>query len=148
MGNQKVSSVLNQSFCQCCWLFPFSKFPFHKPSLFSYFKMHFHVRFLKMKSCALTIQRAWRATRAARTLRQQFLATRSAALKIQLAYRQYRARRILREVCLHWHSDVCHGYFKSFQYIWAIFVIRVQKYRKGGTSAKIVQVKGIQSSKY
>ncbi|XP_063263770.1 abnormal spindle-like microcephaly-associated protein [Prinia subflava] len=54
-------------------------------------------RFLKMKSCALTIQRAWRATRAARMLRQQFLATRSAAVQIQLAYRHYRARRLLRE---------------------------------------------------
>ncbi|RLW05915.1 hypothetical protein DV515_00005010 [Chloebia gouldiae] len=54
-------------------------------------------RFLKMKSCALTIQRAWRATCAARRLRQQFLATRSAAVKIQLAYRQYRARKLLRE---------------------------------------------------
>ncbi|TRZ18192.1 hypothetical protein HGM15179_008858 [Zosterops borbonicus] len=54
-------------------------------------------RFLKMKSCALTIQRAWRVTRTVRMLRQQFLATRSAAVKIQLAYRQYRARRLLRE---------------------------------------------------
>ncbi|NXL79237.1 ASPM protein, partial [Leptocoma aspasia] len=55
-------------------------------------------RFLKMKSCALTIQRVWRATRTAQMLRQQFLATRSAAVKIQMAYRQYRARRLLREV--------------------------------------------------
>ncbi|NWR48039.1 ASPM protein, partial [Regulus satrapa] len=54
-------------------------------------------RFLKMKSCALTIQRVWRATRAARMLRQQFLASRSAAVKIQQAYRQYRARKLLRE---------------------------------------------------
>ncbi|NXO70901.1 ASPM protein, partial [Phainopepla nitens] len=55
-------------------------------------------RFLKMKSCAFTIQRVWRATRTARMLRQRFLATRSAAVKIQLAYRQYRARRLLQEV--------------------------------------------------
>ncbi|NWW31518.1 ASPM protein, partial [Panurus biarmicus] len=55
-------------------------------------------RFLQLKSCALTIQRVWRATRAARVLRQQFLASRSAAVKIQVAYRHYRARRLLREV--------------------------------------------------
>ncbi|OXB68288.1 hypothetical protein ASZ78_016689 [Callipepla squamata] len=60
-------------------------------------KMHFLVRFLKMKLCVLTIQRRWRATLKARTVRLQFLATKNAAIKIQLAYRQYRARRLLRK---------------------------------------------------
>ncbi|NWQ73550.1 ASPM protein, partial [Columbina picui] len=55
-------------------------------------------RFLKMKSCALTIQRRWRATLTARMIQQQFLATKNAAVKIQLAYRQYRARKLLRKV--------------------------------------------------
>ncbi|KAM6199525.1 abnormal spindle-like microcephaly-associated protein [Sarcoramphus papa] len=54
-------------------------------------------RFLKMKLCALTIQRRWRATLTARMIRHQFLATKNAAVKIQLAYRQYRARRLLRK---------------------------------------------------
>ncbi|NXK12734.1 ASPM protein, partial [Herpetotheres cachinnans] len=54
--------------------------------------------FLKMKFCALTIQRRWRATLTARMIQHQFLATRNAALKIQLAYRQYRARKLLRKV--------------------------------------------------
>ncbi|NXV95028.1 ASPM protein, partial [Calonectris borealis] len=54
-------------------------------------------RFLKMKFCALTIQRRWRATLTARMIRHQFLATKNAAVKIQLAYRQYRARRLLRK---------------------------------------------------
>ncbi|NWS65941.1 ASPM protein, partial [Crotophaga sulcirostris] len=53
--------------------------------------------FLKMKSCALTIQRRWRATLTARRIRRQFLATKNAAVTIQLAYRQYRARRLLRK---------------------------------------------------
>ncbi|XP_072199461.1 abnormal spindle-like microcephaly-associated protein [Excalfactoria chinensis] len=65
-------------------------------------KSHFRAkqqrtRFLKMKFCALTIQRRWRATLTARTVRLQFLATKNAVLKIQLAYRQYRARRLLRK---------------------------------------------------
>ncbi|NWV62496.1 ASPM protein, partial [Malurus elegans] len=55
-------------------------------------------RFLKMKLCALTIQRVWRATRTAWMVRQQFLATKSAAVMIQSAYRQYRARRLLKKV--------------------------------------------------
>ncbi|NWX08941.1 ASPM protein, partial [Caloenas nicobarica] len=55
-------------------------------------------RFLKMKSCVLTIQRRWRATLTARMIQHQFLATKNAAVKIQLAYRQYRARRLLRKV--------------------------------------------------
>lgn len=97
--------------CSKTWLitallFQYLSKRFHKPSLFSYLKMHFHVRFLKMKSCALTIQRVWRATRAARMVRQQFLAMRSAAVKIQLAYRQYRARRLLRKVCFHLRSNM------------------------------------------
>ncbi|XP_074953315.1 abnormal spindle-like microcephaly-associated protein isoform X1 [Phalacrocorax aristotelis] len=54
-------------------------------------------RFLKMKFSALTIQRRWRATLAARMIRHQFMATKNAAVKIQLAYRQYRARRLLRQ---------------------------------------------------
>ncbi|NXH69326.1 ASPM protein, partial [Hydrobates tethys] len=54
--------------------------------------------FLKMKCCALTIQRRWRATLTARMIQHQFLATKNAAVKIQLAYRQYRARRLLRKV--------------------------------------------------
>jgi len=66
--------------------------------------MRFPVRFLKMKFCALTIQRRWRATLTARMIRHQFLATKNAAVKIQLAYRQYRARRLLRKVCVHLHS--------------------------------------------
>ncbi|KAF1604270.1 hypothetical protein FQV09_0002587, partial [Eudyptes chrysolophus] len=55
-------------------------------------------RFLKMKFCALTIQRRWRATLTARMIQHQFLATKNAAVKIQLAYRRYRARRLLRKV--------------------------------------------------
>ncbi|XP_028942434.1 abnormal spindle-like microcephaly-associated protein, partial [Antrostomus carolinensis] len=55
------------------------------------------IRFLKMKFCALTIQRRWRATLTARMIRYRFLATKNAAVKIQLAYRQYRARRLLRK---------------------------------------------------
>ncbi|NXJ86043.1 ASPM protein, partial [Trogon melanurus] len=55
-------------------------------------------RFLKMKCCALTIQRRWRATLAARVIRREFLATKAAAVKIQLAYRRHRARRLLRKV--------------------------------------------------
>ncbi|NXY71348.1 ASPM protein, partial [Glareola pratincola] len=55
-------------------------------------------RFLKMKFCALTIQRRWRATHTARMIRHQFLATKNAAVTIQLAYRQYRARRLKRKV--------------------------------------------------
>ncbi|KAK4820209.1 hypothetical protein QYF61_021714 [Mycteria americana] len=61
-------------------------------------------RFLKMKFCALTIQRRWRATLTARMIQHQFLATKNAAVKIQLAYRQYRARRLsqkkLQAACL------------------------------------------------
>ncbi|NWH75458.1 ASPM protein, partial [Piaya cayana] len=53
--------------------------------------------FLKVKSCALTIQRRWRATLTARMVRHQFLATKNAAVKIQLTYRQYRARTLLRK---------------------------------------------------
>uniref|UniRef100_A0A8C3PWG6 Abnormal spindle microtubule assembly n=1 Tax=Chrysolophus pictus TaxID=9089 RepID=A0A8C3PWG6_CHRPC len=53
--------------------------------------------FLKTKFSALTIQRRWRATLAARTVRLQFLATKNAVVKIQSAYRQYRARRLLRK---------------------------------------------------
>ncbi|NXW25427.1 ASPM protein, partial [Circaetus pectoralis] len=60
--------------------------------------------FLKMKFCALTIQRRWRATLTAQMIQHQFLATKNAAVKIQLAYRQYRARRLLRKVCFHLHS--------------------------------------------
>ncbi|XP_075616265.1 abnormal spindle-like microcephaly-associated protein [Balearica regulorum gibbericeps] len=60
--------------------------------------------FLKMKFCALTIQRRWRATLTARMIQHQFLATKNAAVKIQLAYRQYRARRLLRKVCFQLHS--------------------------------------------
>ncbi|XP_072722673.1 abnormal spindle-like microcephaly-associated protein isoform X2 [Ciconia boyciana] len=60
--------------------------------------------FLKMKFCALTIQRRWRATLTARMIQHQFLATKNAAVKIQLAYRQYRARRLsqkkLQAACL------------------------------------------------
>ncbi|OPJ77190.1 abnormal spindle-like microcephaly-associated protein [Patagioenas fasciata monilis] len=54
-------------------------------------------RFLKMKSCALTIQRRWRATLTARMVRHQFLAIKNAAVKIQLVYRQYRTKRLLRK---------------------------------------------------
>ncbi|NXO52732.1 ASPM protein, partial [Aramus guarauna] len=54
--------------------------------------------FLKMKFCAVTIQRRWRATLTTRMIQHQFLATKNAAVKIQLAYRQYRARRLLRKV--------------------------------------------------
>ncbi|KAM6305692.1 abnormal spindle-like microcephaly-associated protein, partial [Aegotheles albertisi] len=54
--------------------------------------------FLKMKFCALTIQRRWRATHTARVIRYQFLATKNAAVKIQLAYRQYRVSRLLRKI--------------------------------------------------
>ncbi|KAM6396614.1 LOW QUALITY PROTEIN: abnormal spindle-like microcephaly-associated protein [Pluvialis apricaria] len=53
--------------------------------------------FLKMRFCALTIQRRWRATLTARMIQRQFLATKNAAVTIQLAYRQYRARRLLRK---------------------------------------------------
>ncbi|XP_074894987.1 abnormal spindle-like microcephaly-associated protein isoform X2 [Buteo buteo] len=53
--------------------------------------------FLKMKFCALTIQRRWRATLTARMIQHQFLTTKNAAVKIQLAYKQYRARRLLRK---------------------------------------------------
>ncbi|NXL31090.1 ASPM protein, partial [Glaucidium brasilianum] len=53
-------------------------------------------RFLKMKFCAVTIQRRWRATLTARMIQHQFLATKNAAVKIQLAYRQYRAKRLLK----------------------------------------------------
>uniref|UniRef100_G1N215 Assembly factor for spindle microtubules n=1 Tax=Meleagris gallopavo TaxID=9103 RepID=G1N215_MELGA len=65
-------------------------------------KSHFRTKrqrtwFLKMKFCALTIQRRWRATLAARMVRLQFLATKNAVVKIQSAYRQYRARRLLRK---------------------------------------------------
>ncbi|XP_065698750.2 abnormal spindle-like microcephaly-associated protein isoform X2 [Patagioenas fasciata] len=55
-------------------------------------------RFLKMKSCALTIQRRWRATLTARMVRHQFLAIKNAAVKIQLVYRQYRTKRLLRKI--------------------------------------------------
>uniref|UniRef100_A0A8D2N976 Calponin-homology (CH) domain-containing protein n=1 Tax=Zonotrichia albicollis TaxID=44394 RepID=A0A8D2N976_ZONAL len=44
------------------------------------------------RSCALTIQRVWRATRTARRLRQQFLKHQAACL-IQSAYRGFKARR-------------------------------------------------------
>ncbi|NXP56286.1 ASPM protein, partial [Heliornis fulica] len=54
--------------------------------------------FLKMRFCVLTIQRRWRATLTARTIRHWFLVTKNAAVKIQLAYRQHRARRLLKEV--------------------------------------------------
>ncbi|XP_026709775.1 abnormal spindle-like microcephaly-associated protein [Athene cunicularia] len=54
-------------------------------------------RFLKMKFCAITIQRRWRATLTARMIQHQFLATKNAAVKIQLAYRQYRATRLLKK---------------------------------------------------
>ncbi|XP_042664025.1 abnormal spindle-like microcephaly-associated protein [Tyto alba] len=54
-------------------------------------------RFLKMKFCALAIQRRWRATLIAQKIQQEFLATKNAAVKIQLAYRQYSARRLLRK---------------------------------------------------
>ncbi|XP_059677650.1 abnormal spindle-like microcephaly-associated protein [Gavia stellata] len=54
--------------------------------------------FLKIKFCALTIQRRWRATLTARMIQYQFLATKNAAVKIQLAYREYRARRLLRKI--------------------------------------------------
>ncbi|NXA80566.1 ASPM protein, partial [Thryothorus ludovicianus] len=57
-----------------------------------------HTRFLQMRSCALTIQRAWRGARATRALRQQFVSTRRAAVRIQLAFRQHRARRLLTQV--------------------------------------------------
>ncbi|NWU96389.1 ASPM protein, partial [Upupa epops] len=53
--------------------------------------------FLKMRFCALIIQRRWRATLTARMIRHQFLTTRNATVKIQLAYRQYRTRRLLRK---------------------------------------------------
>nr|XP_009933165.1 PREDICTED: abnormal spindle-like microcephaly-associated protein [Opisthocomus hoazin] len=54
-------------------------------------------RFLKMKFCALTIQRRWRATLTARMIRHQFLATKNvqAAYLIQKAYRGFKARRKL-----------------------------------------------------
>ncbi|XP_009584154.1 PREDICTED: abnormal spindle-like microcephaly-associated protein [Fulmarus glacialis] len=54
-------------------------------------------RFLKMKFCALTIQRRWRATLTARMIQHQFLATKNlqAACLIQKAYRGFKARRKL-----------------------------------------------------
>ncbi|XP_009701008.1 PREDICTED: abnormal spindle-like microcephaly-associated protein, partial [Cariama cristata] len=54
-------------------------------------------RFLKMKICALTIQRRWRATLTARVIQHQFLATKNlqAACLIQKAYRDFKARRKL-----------------------------------------------------
>ncbi|PKK27812.1 hypothetical protein A306_00005715, partial [Columba livia] len=54
-------------------------------------------RFLKMKSCALTIQRRWRATLTARMIQHQFLAIKNlqAACLIQNAYRGFKARRKL-----------------------------------------------------
>ncbi|XP_009883234.1 PREDICTED: abnormal spindle-like microcephaly-associated protein [Charadrius vociferus] len=56
-------------------------------------------RFLKMKFCALTIQRRWRATLTARMIQHQFLATKNlqAACVIQKAYRGFKARRKLVE---------------------------------------------------
>ncbi|NXW10179.1 ASPM protein, partial [Fregetta grallaria] len=55
--------------------------------------------FLKMKFCALTIQRRWRATLTARMIQHQFLATKNAALQaaclIQKTYRGFKARRKL-----------------------------------------------------
>uniref|UniRef100_A0A663EJ13 Abnormal spindle-like microcephaly-associated protein ASH domain-containing protein n=1 Tax=Aquila chrysaetos chrysaetos TaxID=223781 RepID=A0A663EJ13_AQUCH len=53
--------------------------------------------FLKMKFCALTIQRRWRATLTARRIQHQFLATKNlqAACLIQKAYRGFKARRKL-----------------------------------------------------
>ncbi|NXG70418.1 ASPM protein, partial [Baryphthengus martii] len=54
--------------------------------------------FLKVKFCALTIQRRWRATLTARMIRHHFVTTKNAVIKIQLAYRQYRARRLFRKV--------------------------------------------------
>uniref|UniRef100_A0A663LPD4 Abnormal spindle-like microcephaly-associated protein ASH domain-containing protein n=1 Tax=Athene cunicularia TaxID=194338 RepID=A0A663LPD4_ATHCN len=52
-------------------------------------------RFLKMKFCAITIQRRWRATLTARMIQHQFLATKNlkAACLIQKAYRGFKARR-------------------------------------------------------
>ncbi|XP_030351430.1 abnormal spindle-like microcephaly-associated protein isoform X3 [Strigops habroptila] len=55
-------------------------------------------RFLKMKFCALIIQRRWRATLTARMIQHQFLSTKNAAIKVQLAYRRYRARRLFRKI--------------------------------------------------
>ncbi|XP_009472704.1 PREDICTED: abnormal spindle-like microcephaly-associated protein, partial [Nipponia nippon] len=54
-------------------------------------------RFLKMKFCAITIQRRWRATLTARMVQHQFLATKNlqAACLIQKAYRGFKARRKL-----------------------------------------------------
>ncbi|XP_009324446.1 PREDICTED: abnormal spindle-like microcephaly-associated protein [Pygoscelis adeliae] len=54
-------------------------------------------RFLKMKFCALTIQRRWRATLTARMIQHQFQATKNlqAASLIQKAYRGFKARRKL-----------------------------------------------------
>uniref|UniRef100_A0A8C0AP64 Assembly factor for spindle microtubules n=1 Tax=Buteo japonicus TaxID=224669 RepID=A0A8C0AP64_9AVES len=53
--------------------------------------------FLKMKFCALTIQRRWRATLTARMIQHQFLTTKNAAAAclIQKAYRGFKARRKL-----------------------------------------------------
>ncbi|XP_009072706.1 PREDICTED: abnormal spindle-like microcephaly-associated protein, partial [Acanthisitta chloris] len=48
--------------------------------------------FLKMKFCALTIQRRWRATLTARRVRHQFLELQAACL-IQKTYRGFKARR-------------------------------------------------------
>uniref|UniRef100_A0A663EJJ5 Calponin-homology (CH) domain-containing protein n=1 Tax=Aquila chrysaetos chrysaetos TaxID=223781 RepID=A0A663EJJ5_AQUCH len=50
--------------------------------------------FLKMKFCALTIQRRWRATLTARRIQHQFLKLQAACL-IQKAYRGFKARRKL-----------------------------------------------------
>ncbi|NXC42501.1 ASPM protein, partial [Penelope pileata] len=68
--------------------------------------------FLKMKFCALTIQRRWRATLAARMVQLQFLATKKAVVTIQLAYRQYRARR---QVSFHLHSMSWLYQFQTIQ---------------------------------
>nr|XP_013816395.1 PREDICTED: abnormal spindle-like microcephaly-associated protein [Apteryx mantelli mantelli] len=51
--------------------------------------------FLKMKVCTITIQRRWRATLTARTIRHQFLAAKKlqAARLIQATYRGFKERR-------------------------------------------------------
>lgn len=45
---------------------------------------------------------------------------------------------------------LCHGCFKSFQCIWMIFLINLQKYRKEKRwgQNKIAQIKTVQSPKY
>lgn len=73
-----------------------------------------------MKSCALTIQRRWRATLTARMIQHQFLAIKNAAVKIQLAYRQYRAKRLLRKVCFYLHSAISQ-LSKKFSSYWSDF---------------------------